>query len=158
MESLGEKKIQRDLIFITSGVSKRCSLSPEQCLKQRDFSWCSQVQYLTSATASKALLYSEKWSYQSFVWKSVVSNDLPWCKLFNIKPAKVFAKVCYIPTLWRVHSSFLKNFNLFFFGHTMHHVRSQFPDQGSNPSPLPWKLWVLTTGLPGKSPWRLRSS
>ena len=26
------------------------------------------------------------------------------------------------------------------FGHTMHHVGSQFPDQGLNPSPLPWEL------------------
>ena len=28
---------------------------------------------------------------------------------------------------------------------------SSFPDQGSNPHPLQWKLRVLTTGLPGKS-------
>ena len=26
-----------------------------------------------------------------------------------------------------------------------------FPDQGSNPGPLPWELGVLTTGPPGKS-------
>ena len=28
---------------------------------------------------------------------------------------------------------------------------SSFPDQGSNPHTLQWKLRVLTTGLPGKS-------
>ena len=28
---------------------------------------------------------------------------------------------------------------------------SLFPDQGSNPGPLPWKCGSLTTGLPGKS-------
>ena len=27
-----------------------------------------------------------------------------------------------------------------------------FPDQGSNPGPLHWELWVLSTGPPGKSP------
>lgn len=78
MESLGEKKIQRDLIFITSGVSKHCSLSPEQCLKQRDFSWCSQIQYLTSATASKALLYFQK---------NGVTNHLcenPWFQMTSL--------------------------------------------------------------------------
>ena len=78
MESLGEKKIQRDLIFITSGVSKHCLLSPEQCLKQRDFSWCSQIQYLTSATASNALLYFQK---------NGVTNHLcenPWFQMTSL--------------------------------------------------------------------------
>ena len=32
------------------------------------------------------------------------------------------------------------------------HVGSQFPDQGSNLSPLHWKCGVLTTGWPGMSP------
>ena len=31
----------------------------------------------------------------------------------------------------------------------MQHVGSWFPNQGSNPQPLLWKLGVLTTGLPG---------
>ena len=39
----------------------------------------------------------------------------------------------------------------FKFGCIMWHVESQFPDQGSNPWPLYWKLGVLTSGLPGKS-------
>ena len=30
--------------------------------------------------------------------------------------------------------------------------RSEFPNQGSNPGPLQWKLRVLTTALPGDSP------
>ena len=30
--------------------------------------------------------------------------------------------------------------------------RIQFPDQGSNPGPLPWRRGVLTTGPPGQSP------
>ena len=38
-----------------------------------------------------------------------------------------------------------------FFGHTMQHVRSWFPDQGLNLGPLQCKCGVLTTGLPGKS-------
>ena len=33
----------------------------------------------------------------------------------------------------------------------MRHEGSQFPNQGSNLHPLPWKCKVLTTGLPGKS-------
>ena len=40
----------------------------------------------------------------------------------------------------------------FFFGCTTRHAGSQFPNQGSNPSPLQWKRGVLTTGPPGKSP------
>ena len=35
------------------------------------------------------------------------------------------------------------------FGHT-HHVGSQFPDPGSNPSCLWWKPSVFTTGPLGK--------
>ena len=40
---------------------------------------------------------------------------------------------------------------LFFFGCTVWHVGSYFPDQGLNPRPLHWKHGVLTTGPPGKS-------
>ena len=43
-------------------------------------------------------------------------------------------------------------FFFFFFCHIVRLVGSYFPAQGSNPCPLPWKLGVLTTGLPGKSP------
>ena len=39
-----------------------------------------------------------------------------------------------------------------FFGHTMQHVGSQFPDQGLNPRPLHWKHGVLITGSSGRSP------
>ena len=39
----------------------------------------------------------------------------------------------------------------FFFCHSMQHVESYFPDEGSNLSLLYWKHRVLTTGLPGKS-------
>ena len=42
-------------------------------------------------------------------------------------------------------------FVFLFFGHATEHARSWFPNQGSNPCPLQWKLDVLTTGLPGKS-------
>lgn len=38
-----------------------------------------------------------------------------------------------------------------FFGCTVGHAGSQFPDQRSNPYPLQWKRRVLTTGPPGKS-------
>ena len=41
--------------------------------------------------------------------------------------------------------------NFFFLSHAARHVRSQLPDQGSNPRPLHWKCEVLTTGPPGKS-------
>ena len=34
----------------------------------------------------------------------------------------------------------------------MCHVGFKFPNQGSNPQPLPWRHKVLTTGLPGKIP------
>ena len=40
---------------------------------------------------------------------------------------------------------------IFWLCHTIRHVGSQFPDQGSNPCPLQWKGGVLTTGPPGKS-------
>ena len=40
----------------------------------------------------------------------------------------------------------------FFFCHTMWHAGSQFPNQGSKLGLLQWKLGVLTTGPPGKSP------
>ena len=36
-------------------------------------------------------------------------------------------------------------------GYSVGHAGSWFPDQGSNPSPLPWKRGALTTGPPGKS-------
>ena len=39
----------------------------------------------------------------------------------------------------------------FFFDHTTGHVRSYFPDQGSNLHPLHWKCGILTTAPPGKS-------
>lgn len=38
------------------------------------------------------------------------------------------------------------------FGHATRHMRSSFPDQGSNPCPLQWKQGVLTMGPPRKSP------
>ena len=40
----------------------------------------------------------------------------------------------------------------FFFGHAIWHVESYFPNQGLKLCPLRWKLRVLTTGPPGKSP------
>ena len=45
----------------------------------------------------------------------------------------------------------------FFFGHTMWHLGSWFPDQGWNPCPLHWKHGVWTTGPPGKFPLGLLS-
>ena len=48
-------------------------------------------------------------------------------------------------------SPFLPTF-IFFFGCTALHMGSYFPDQGSNPCPLQWKLGGLITGLPGNSP------
>ena len=38
----------------------------------------------------------------------------------------------------------------FFFLATLHSI-GNFPDQGWNPCPLPWKHRILTTGPPGKS-------
>ena len=40
----------------------------------------------------------------------------------------------------------------FFFGHSLQHAGSLFPDQGSSLCPLPWKHRVLTTGLLGSFP------
>ena len=51
----------------------------------------------------------------------------------------------------RVSFPFSLKKQFFFFGHAIWHVGLQFPDQGSNPFPLHWKLRVLTTGPPGKS-------
>ena len=42
-------------------------------------------------------------------------------------------------------------FFIFYFCHTMQHVGSLFPNQGSNLCHLQWKHGVLTTELPGKS-------
>lgn len=42
----------------------------------------------------------------------------------------------------------LKKKKIFSFCHAIWHVGPQFPDQGSNPFPLHWKLRVLTTGPP----------
>ena len=39
----------------------------------------------------------------------------------------------------------------FFFGPGVWLAESQFSDQGSNPCPLQWKPWVLTTGPPRNS-------
>ena len=39
----------------------------------------------------------------------------------------------------------------FFFGHTVRHAGSPFPDQGLNLHPLQWKHGVLTNGPPGNS-------
>ena len=38
----------------------------------------------------------------------------------------------------------------FFFGHAMWHMKSLFPNQGSNSCPLNWKCVVLATRPPGK--------
>ena len=48
-------------------------------------------------------------------------------------------------------------FHIYFilFCHAMQHLGSFFPDQGLNPCPLHWKHRVITTGPPGKSPYRL---
>ena len=46
---------------------------------------------------------------------------------------------------------FKKNFFFFFFGLTVQHVGSKFPNQEWNPHPLQWKHKVLTTQPPGKS-------
>ena len=40
---------------------------------------------------------------------------------------------------------------IYFFGCTVRHLGSHFPDQGLNPCPVQWKHGVLTTGPPGKS-------
>ena len=37
-------------------------------------------------------------------------------------------------------------------GHRVPHAGSQFPNQGSNPCSLQWKIRALITGLPGRSP------
>ena len=42
-------------------------------------------------------------------------------------------------------------FNFYFFDHATQHVRSQLPNQGSNPHYLKRRRGVLTTGPPGKS-------
>ena len=39
-----------------------------------------------------------------------------------------------------------------FFGHAVQHGGTDFPDWGLNLGSLHWKLRVLTTGPPGKSP------
>ena len=39
-----------------------------------------------------------------------------------------------------------------FFGHSLRHAGSKFPDQGSNMCSLYWEHGVLTPWLPGKSP------
>ena len=41
---------------------------------------------------------------------------------------------------------------ILFISHTVRQVGSKFPNQGLNTYPLHWKHGVLTTGLPGKSP------
>ena len=41
------------------------------------------------------------------------------------------------------------NYYCYYFGYTMQHVGSEFPDCGSNPGPLQCR--VLATGSPGKS-------
>lgn len=39
---------------------------------------------------------------------------------------------------------------IYLFGHAEQHVGSQFPHQGTNPSPPNWKHGVIITGPPGK--------
>lgn len=43
-------------------------------------------------------------------------------------------------------------YHFVFSGHTLQHMASEFPYQGSNTHPLPLESAVLTTPLPGKSP------
>ena len=47
--------------------------------------------------------------------------------------------------------SLIVSFFFFFFGHAWRHG-GPVPSPGSNPRPLQWKRWILTTGPPGKCP------
>ena len=55
MESLKEKKNSERLDFHHFGRQQTLFAEPKT-MSEADFSWCSQIQYLTSAMASKALL------------------------------------------------------------------------------------------------------
>ena len=54
------------------------------------------------------------------------------------------------PLGW-IQVAWVSQCRFFFFGWTLRHVGSEFPDQGSNLHPLHWKYGVLTTELPQNS-------
>ena len=83
---------------------------------------------------------SSKWIHRFF------SIQLLSCGTMFSRVIHVVACVGVSFLWWSNHIFF------YFFGHAMWHVRSWFPSQALNPSPLHWKCGVLTTGLPAKSP------
>ena len=53
----------------------------------------------------------------------------------------------------KLHSKVLhRKVSFYFFGCTIKKLGSHFSNQGSNSGPWKWKIWVLTTRLPGSSP------
>ena len=89
-----------------------------------------------------------------------------FCSLISVFAAARFPVKLFPPYQWRKgnrHGSCLAediNFSFAPFGKyqlsgpgaLLSPTSTSFPDQGSNLSPLCWKLEVLTTGPPGKSP------
>ena len=95
-------------------------------------------------------------------WSSLKIGKHPWCGAGRGKVTVIQSFLMTAPM--QRHHWLLKsprpgsaqpisnqNWLFLFFDHTMWHVGSQFPNQGSNPSPLHWKCRVLTTRPPGKS-------
>ena len=104
---------------------------------------------LKSALASICCCYFLFLAHQAFSQ----SIELPssFLKFFSHRgDSSVNRRKWFSPLLFPCPPPFL--FLLFLlFGHTVQHVGSQFPDQGSNLHPLHWKHGILISGPPGKS-------
>ena len=102
----------------------------------------------------------------TFVLLQELAYSLPQCLMLTLRRDIVFSQAvgascfCELSTLMgcQIVSSVRKEifleqsaFTSILFGHTAWPVGSWFPDQGSNPCPLHWKLGVLVIEPPGKS-------
>ena len=84
-------------------------------------------------------------------------KESPWLEILKNKfayPQELSKKVLFLwsPLLPGLYALLLvsHSYAFFFFGHTVCHVRSLFPSQGSNSWPLAMEAWGFNAELPGK--------
>ena len=100
------------------------------------------LQYGTAAFENSVLSYCKYLWYKGnkipfYPYHGMPFTPLPWASCF-------LDLMSYSFQCWT-------HFQISFFGHTTWHKGSQFPNQGSNPWPLQWKLGILTTEPSAKS-------
>ena len=105
------------------------------------------LSFQTMAKGQKYVLFFRKPLKTVFINAKIAQLSLNWNHYTSI----FFKKTIFSVQNFLIFCSFVF-YVLIIFIHTSRLVGSQFSDQGLTLYPLRWKLGVLTTGLPGKSP------